>query len=186
MWIAKLMTAERKLILVWIVLFAVSALAQQTGFFKARTVSARAATLCVNPGGTGGCLASIQAAINAAANGDTINVVAGTYTEDFVINKSVALIGAGASATRLLGAPNNSMAEHISISAANVTIEGFTIDDSNSFGQSGAGANTLGIVIADVAGTVIRRNVITSVFLDVPTGGTAIYLNPNVKGALIE
>ncbi|HMV86988.1 MAG TPA: hypothetical protein PKA34_28085 [Blastocatellia bacterium] len=185
-WIAKLMTAERKLILVWIVLFAVSALAQQTGFFKARTVSARAATLCVNPGGTGGCLASIQAAINAAANGDTINVVAGTYTEDFVINKSVALIGAGASATRLLGAPNNSMAEHISISAANVTIEGFTIDDSNSFGQSGAGANTLGIVIADVAGTVIRRNVITSVFLDVPTGGTAIYLNPNVKGALIE
>lgn len=173
-------------IFICVMLFVVC-LSSLTGrWFDEPKAAATAATICVNPGGTGGCLASIQAAINAASGGDTINVAAGTYTEDFVIGKSVALIGAGAGVTILRGVTNNSMAEHISISAANVVLEGFTIDDSNSLGQSGAGANSLGIVIADVAGTVIRRNVIANVFLDAPTGGTAIYLNPNVKGALIE
>lgn len=144
------------------------------------------ATICVNPGGTGGCLASIQAAINAAANGDTINVAAGTYTEDLIVSKSVALVGAGAGTTILLGATNNTTGEHITISAPNVTIEGFTIDDANSLGKSAPGANTLGIAIGSVLGTVIRRNVITNVFVDAPTGGTAIYLNANLKGAVIE
>jgi hypothetical protein len=40
-----------------------------------------AATQCVNPGGTGGCHASIQAAVNAAQDGETVHVHAGTYTE---------------------------------------------------------------------------------------------------------
>ena len=41
--------------------------------------TAEAATLCVNPGGTGGCYASIQAAVYAAspAGGDTIILAAG-------------------------------------------------------------------------------------------------------------
>ncbi len=36
---------------------------------------------------------SIQAAVNAAAPGDTINVPAGTYTEQVFINKSLTLVG---------------------------------------------------------------------------------------------
>src|SRR5438034_7527730 len=39
-----------------------------------RNVSAN--TLCVNPAGSGGCFSSIQAAVNAANPGDTINVAA--------------------------------------------------------------------------------------------------------------
>lgn len=43
--------------------------------------TAQAATLCVNPGGTGGCFASIQAAVDTTAGGDTISIAAGTYVE---------------------------------------------------------------------------------------------------------
>lgn len=168
------------------VLLTVSLLAQKDWLFEEQGVSAKTAEICVNPGGAGGCLPSIQMAINAASNGDTINVAAGTYTEDLNISKSVSLVGAGAGMTILLGATTNSMGEHVTISASQVTIEGFTIDDANSLGQSGSGANTIGVAISDVSGTILRRNVITNVFLDAPTGGTAIYLNPNTKGAVIE
>lgn len=57
---------------------------------------AGAATLCVNPGGTGGCYAAIQGAIGAATGGDTIQVAAGTYNEStIVLNKNVSIEGAG-------------------------------------------------------------------------------------------
>src|ERR1019366_8510395 len=46
-----------------------------------------AATLCVNPGGTGGCFAKIGDAVAAAAKNDTIQVAAGVYAEDVVIGK---------------------------------------------------------------------------------------------------
>ncbi|MEP7341083.1 MAG: hypothetical protein ABI977_25360 [Acidobacteriota bacterium] len=162
--------------------------------FGLKNVPARTATkpatktaaICVNPGGTGGCLASIQAAINAAANGDTINVAAGMYTEDLNINKSVALIGAGADATIVFGVSDNATSQHVVITAPNVTLEGFTIDDFNSLNKNTPGANNQGVAISNVAGVVIRRNIITNVFMDAATGGTAIYLDQNPNGALIE
>jgi pectin methylesterase-like acyl-CoA thioesterase len=43
-----------------------------------------------------GDYSTIQAAINAANPGDTINVSAGTYTENVDVNESVNLVGAGA------------------------------------------------------------------------------------------
>ncbi len=56
---------------------------------------ASAATLCVNPGGSAGCKASINAAVAATSAGDTIRVAAGVYKEDVVITKSLSLVGAG-------------------------------------------------------------------------------------------
>lgn len=40
---------------------------------------------CVNPGGTGGCFASIQAAVDAAGSGEVVEIEAGTYVENVVI-----------------------------------------------------------------------------------------------------
>lgn len=52
-------------------------------------------THCVNKTGTGGCLTSIQAAINAATAGDTVLAHAGTYTEHLVMKEGITLLGEG-------------------------------------------------------------------------------------------
>ncbi len=63
-------------------------------FAVAPTKQAEAATLCVNPGGTGGCYSTIQAAINEVEAATVtvpttfvIDVAAGEYVENLVINK---------------------------------------------------------------------------------------------------
>ena len=67
--------------------------------------AAAATTHCVNPGGTGGCFASVQQAVNAAGAGDTIDVAAGTYAENVVATfpKRVTINGAGSGATTISG-----------------------------------------------------------------------------------
>jgi hypothetical protein len=51
------------------------------------------ATLCVNPTGTAGCKSTISAAVAAAKDGDLIKVAPGTYAEQVIITKGVAIIG---------------------------------------------------------------------------------------------
>jgi hypothetical protein len=48
---------------------------------------------CVKPGGGDGCYASIQAAVDAANDGDTIRVAQGVYLETVAVSKSVTLEG---------------------------------------------------------------------------------------------
>lgn len=54
---------------------------------------ARAAKLCVRPGGGGGCEAAINDAVALAQPGDTIQVAAGEYVENVVISKTVTAQG---------------------------------------------------------------------------------------------
>jgi pectin methylesterase-like acyl-CoA thioesterase len=71
-----------------------------TAFLLCSVPSLKAATLCVNPGGTAGCKSTINAAVAAASAGDTIRVAAGTYKEDVVITKSLSLSLHGTTASR--------------------------------------------------------------------------------------
>jgi len=82
-------------------------------------VSVLAATLEVGPGKT---YTTIQAAINAASNGDTITVAAGTYAENVTVNKGVSLVGESGAVLQGAGSGNGFL-----IQAAGVTIEGFEI-----------------------------------------------------------
>src|SRR6185312_15287313 len=93
-----------------------------------------AGTHCVSQSGRHGCFTSISAAVTAAAPGDTILVSEGTYKEDVVIPKPLALVGqnrentiidAGGLANGInIDGQNNSGLSH-------VVIRGFTVENAN-------------------------------------------------------
>ena len=79
---------------------------------------------------------TIQSAINAASAGDTVQVLAGNYTEQLFLNKSVSLVGAGASST-IINAPKHIVPDSSGLlwgvhvfQDATVNISGFTFGPS--------------------------------------------------------
>jgi hypothetical protein len=87
---------------------------------------ADAAELCV---GTGvGCYAAIQAAIDAAVDGDVIIVGPGTFAGGITIDKSITLVGSGADSTVIEGGgPVVTVGEHFGRSPPTVSIAAVTI-----------------------------------------------------------
>jgi hypothetical protein len=70
------------------------------GTAAATTSPVFAASICV---GGPGCYGTIQAAVNAAHNGDTVRVNAGTFHGGITIDVSISLVGAGAGSTIVKG-----------------------------------------------------------------------------------
>jgi hypothetical protein len=62
---------------------------------------ARAATICV--GSRPGCVATLEAALAAAADGDMVRLDAGTFTGGVAVTKSVQIVGAGSARTTISG-----------------------------------------------------------------------------------
>jgi hypothetical protein len=73
---------------------------------------------------------SIQAAINAANDSDTINIGAGVYHESLIINKTINLQGAGSNKT-IIDFNQYESVEIININANSCKIDGLMITSSN-------------------------------------------------------
>jgi Right handed beta helix region len=114
-----------------------------------------AATLCVNPSGTGGCYNKIAMAIANASPNDTIKVAPGTYKEGVVIGKPLSLIGAGRGNTTIdaTGQPNGIYIDGIdNAGLSNVTVSGLRIENANFEGILVTNASSVTIADTRVTG----------------------------------
>ena len=96
---------------------------------------------------------TIQEAISNATSGDKVLVRVGIYYEHVIVNKSVSLVGEDKDSTIIDGNETGSV---ISITANNVSIEGFTIK------RSGMRLYDSGISVDHSSGNDISHNVITN------------------------
>jgi len=125
---------------------------------------------------------TIPAALQAAVDGDQISVAGGTYRGPISIDKSVNVIGAGATETTILGEPSArgsgpvvSVSAHVSVTIGGVTVTGgywspvagggihnegaLVVENSiisGNQGQRGGGIYTLGPLL--LSGSVVRDN----------------------------
>jgi parallel beta-helix repeat protein len=103
--------------------------------------TASVGTLYVGGGGAGN-YTTIQEAIDAASDGDTVFVYAGTYNENVVIDKSIALMGQSRANTTIDGQDTGNV---VTVKANSVTVSGFTIQDGGSEQHSGSGIDAHGV-----------------------------------------
>lgn len=97
---------------------------------------------------------SIQAAIDAANQGDIIRVASGVYNENLVVNKNVSLIGENPSNTIIDGSGTGRDVVVVASGTNNTRIEGFTIQKGDSFIESSS------LVILYSWGHTIINNII--------------------------
>jgi hypothetical protein len=102
-----------------------------------------------------GDYATIQAAINAASDGDAIDIDPGTYTEQLTVDTSVTLAGAGsgtdATANSIL---EGSGGNGLDMQADDITVQGFRVTGYSNgirFGQNVSGTTLRNLVVTDNA-----------------------------------
>jgi len=126
-------------------------------------LGAAASATVLNVDGSAGCsdvtgtpYCTIQAALNAAANGDTLSVAAGTYNESPNVTKSVVVQSvSGRDATFINLQTGPTYLGSLTIGGANVTVDGFTIVGFDAVGNGLASTN---ILLNAGLGTVVVSN----------------------------
>jgi hypothetical protein len=164
---------------VWVPIILVTAL-------LASAENASAATIWVSPGASGpapgsSCTiagyATIQAGINAASAGDTVNVCPGSYLENITINKANLTVTStgGAAVTRIRAAAVNSV---VTVTGVNATVAGFTLITVGSTAKYDIGVNVAiaGNASAQIANNYIRGGRI-GVNLGCSSSGSTVHHN---------
>ena len=110
-------------------------------------------------------LLSIQTAINAATDGDTVSVASGTYVENIEINKEIAIIGNDRSTTIIDGDSSGSVVYFGSNAGTGALLKDFTIQ--NGTGRYGphAASDALcggGIFLDDGSSPKLKRLIVTN------------------------
>jgi hypothetical protein len=156
--------------------------------------------------------ATIQDAINAVTTAyDVINVAGGTFAEQVTINKSVVLRGNqyGVDARQRAGTAGETVltgsagSTSFTVTAGDVTIDGFTIQDATNAANAGAGVvigyltsgtnlrnniikdNISGVYVANFNNapwTVIQQNVFRNNNRPGPTKGVGVYADTTTSG----
>ena len=154
----------------------------------------------------GSPLPTVQAGVNAAAAGDTIQVCAGTFAEQVMVTKSVKLVGAGSAQTTIvLPRPVTGTQDVVTVDGTgggvDVEISGFTIKGLAPTGECAPAGTTYllsGIYVRNGANANIHDNVITGMRGDpldgcqkgsgirvgraaTPTSGTATITNNTIS-----
>ncbi|UCG68468.1 MAG: right-handed parallel beta-helix repeat-containing protein, partial [Thermoplasmata archaeon] len=146
----------RKIVTVWVSLAIVFGFVVIVDIVTDFTPTVKAATLYVNETGSDGAYTSIQDAINASNDGDTVFVYNGTYYEHVVVNKTINLTGENRNITIIDG---GGIGEVINVSQDGVNITGFSVIGGGSdfiFPQDA------GIVLYDVNNCKISDNNVSS------------------------
>jgi parallel beta-helix repeat protein len=106
--------------------------------------------------------ATVQGGINAVAVGGAVNVAAGTYTEDVLLNKAgIAVLGAGADVTTVVG-PIGGASETFKFGAEGVVLDGFTITRAgNTVAEWNLALNGTGVHMQNRASGTVRNCRIT-------------------------
>ncbi|MCB0203786.1 MAG: hypothetical protein KDH89_03060 [Anaerolineae bacterium] len=148
----------------------------------------------------------IQAAINAAAAGDTINVLPGTYAEDITVDKSLDIRGPnygispntgirGVEAVVVPATAAIDSGEIFHVEASDVSIDGFTIDGDNTALASGYSSTNGADIDAAEAVTVyvdninnlnVSNNIIQNLSYFGVTIFGATYAAPATTGHLVD
>lgn len=97
-------------------------------------VPASASASCVNPGGTGGCFSSVQAAVDAAGLREVVDVAPGTYFENVTIGPGSRLTLVGAGTSTILDGGAVGAVIRIAGPRTRVTLEGMTIRNGSDSG----------------------------------------------------
>jgi nitrous oxidase accessory protein NosD len=104
----------------------------------------------VGYGSAGNPFCSIQDAIDAATAGDTINVAAGTYSENVVIDRTLSLIAGSSPVINAGGTSTTPNVIGIAIAANDVTVDGFTVI--NARGNNSGGIYVGGTFVGETRG----------------------------------